>query len=206
MKTTTLVLALAAFHASSASILPSDASIRSHPEVARFRSLPKMDGDQLRRLTQGFYTMLQLHAAQVDPSKPLERVLLEHNKHLFSEKIKNAVDAQIVGLKGDIKHSDKLTDKVGETLGTARGYFDKVKSAKEKLENPVGAIGDVVSDSLGGIASTFGFRNLEEAADGEEGEGRVGFQTVASGESRVARFSFLPNSASAALFAKVTFC
>jgi hypothetical protein len=102
----------------------------------------------------------------------MERVLIAGHKHLFSEKIKNAVDAEIVGLRGDIKHSDQMTDKVGEILGTARGYFDKVKEAKKTLENPVGAIGDAVSGAIGDIGSSFGFRNLEgEAKD----EGRIMF-------------------------------
>lgn len=114
--------------------------------------------------------MLQLHAAQIDSKKPMERVLLAGHKHLFSEKVKNAVDAEMVGLKGDIKHSDQMTDKVGEILGTARGYFDKVKEAKKALDNPVGAIGDAVGDAVGNIASSFGFRNLEGEDAKEEGK------------------------------------
>lgn len=146
------------------SILPS--SSLAHPETLRFDSLPKMNSQQLRELTQGFYTLLQLHAAKKYPGKPMERVLVENNKHLFTEKIKNAVDGELVGLKGDIKHSKKLAGNVGEVLTSARGYFNKVKDVKKKLENPVGAVGDMVKGSvgkaLGGLTSSFGFRALKE--------------------------------------------
>ena len=148
-------------------------STQNHPQVSKFRSLPKYTPDQLRQLTQGFYSLMEMHAAQLKSDKPLGRVLAENNKHLFTEKIMNAVDGEIVGLKGDLNHSSKLTDNVGEILGTARGYFDKVKEAKQKLENPVGAIGDALKDSVGGalgnIGSSFGFRNLE----GEKKEGNI---------------------------------
>jgi hypothetical protein len=116
---------------------------------------------------------MEIHAAQLKSKKTLGRVLAENNKHLFTEKVMNAVDGEIVGLKGDLKHSSKLSDNVGEILGSARGYFDKVKEAKAKLENPVGAIGDAVKDSLGGaigdIGKSFGFRNLEGEEGKEEG-------------------------------------
>lgn len=157
------------------SLLPSSAGISGHPEVTRFLSLPKFDRRQLREITQGFYNLLELHASHVNPNKPVGRVLLEDDQHLFTTKIMNAVDSEIVGLKGDIKHSSKLTTEVGEVLGTAKGYFDKVKEAKDKLEHPMDAIGgavkDTVSNALGGLGSRFGFRALEEEKK-EEGESR----------------------------------
>jgi hypothetical protein len=108
---------------------------------------------------------MEMHAAQLKSGKPLGRVLVENNKHLFTEKIMNAVDGEIVGLKGDLKHSSTLTENVGEILGSARGYFNKVKEVKAKLDNPVGAVGDAIKDSVGGalgdIGKSFGFRNLE---------------------------------------------
>lgn len=154
-----------------------------HPNVAHFRSLPKMNGDELRKLTEGFYTLLQLHAAQVEAGKPMERVLVENHRVLFAEKVKNAVEAEIVGLKGDIKHSEKMTNSVGEMLGSARQMYDKVKGVKEKLENPVGAVGDIVKDSvgnaLGGLTNSLGFRVLEE--EQKEGDKKEEGREVSKG-------------------------
>ena len=168
----TLYLTLLITTSINCSLLYSDSTL-NHPQVNQFRSLPKYTPDQLRQLTQGFYSLMEIHAAQLKTGKPLGRVLIENNRELFAEKIKNAVDGEIVGLKGDLKHSSKLTENVGEILGTARGYFNKVKEAKEKLENPVGAIGDAVKDSvsgaLGNIGSSFGFRNLEGEENKEGG-------------------------------------
>lgn len=177
MKTTAAAVALLmTVSMCTCSLLPSDSGLLDHPVVARYLSLPKYDKEHLQQITQGFYNLLEMHASQVAPGKPMDRVLLEHDKHLFTTKIMNAVEGEIVGLKGDIKHSSKLTNDVGEILGSAKGYFDKVKDAKKKLENPVDAIGDAVKDSvgnaLGGLTSSFGFRVLEEAEQ-KEGECRL---------------------------------
>ena len=165
MKTqTTFILMLALSSSITTSLISSSSS--SHPSTSQYASLPKMNSEQLRELTRGFFTLLQLHASQVSSKKPMERVLMESSHHLFTEKIKNAVDGELVGLKGDIKHSKSLSGNVGEVLTSARGYFDKVKEAKKKLENPVSAVGDLVKDqvgnALGGLTSSLGFRALEE--------------------------------------------
>lgn len=170
---TTLILLLSLSSSIMTSLMSSSSS--SHPSTSKYASIPKMNADQLRELTRGFFTLLQLHASKVAPKKPMHRVLLESSNHLFTEKIKNAVDGELVGLKGDIKHSKGLSGNVGEVLTSARGYFDKVKEAKKKLDNPVAAVGDLVKDqvgnALGGLTSSLGFRALEEEQK-EEGKDR----------------------------------
>lgn len=197
MKTTTFAAAfLAMASMCTCSLLPSDSGVLNHPQVSRFLSLPKFNKEQLQQITRGFYNLLEMHASHFAPGQPLERVLLENDRHLFATKIMNAVDGEIVGLKGDIKHSSKLTSSVGEILGTAKGYFDKVKDAKQKLENPIDAIGDAVKDSvgnaLGGLTNSLGFRVLEEAEkkEGESCSGLCnsarlfGFETLCFGSNK----------------------
>lgn len=134
--------------------------------MSHYRTLPKLEMHQMRQLTQGFFTVLQLHVLNSadkhkDFSKPgsMGRVLIEKEKHMFSEKVQAAVDGELMGLKGDVKGSQKLSLKVKDILGSARGYFDQVKTAKENLTNPAAAIGGALKAGLGKLSP---FRTLEE--------------------------------------------
>lgn len=125
--------------------------------------MPKMNAKELRELTKNFLTLLHLHVSQISTNKPMERVLIENSQHLFTEKIKSVVNGELTGLKGDVKHSKGLSSKVGELLSSARGYFNKVKDVKNKLDNPVGAVGSLIKGKIGGAfdgLSSLKFREL----------------------------------------------
>lgn len=144
-----------------------------------FKQLPKLSPENLQEVIKGFNSVIHLmaihHAPEgADFTKPgtMERILVETESSEENESFMEKVDGQLIGLKGDIAQSEGLTGKVGEVLESAKGYFDQVKQAKEKLMNPTALVGDAVSGAIGGavgdITSSFGFRRRLEETEGED--------------------------------------
>ena len=134
-----------------------------------YRKLPKLHPDKLRDLTEGFQTLLHMHLAHSMKMQSGKNRRVLGLRHMFTDKVKQSVNGQIVAIKADIKGSQKLSVKVKGYVDEATGYWTGVKDSKKKVEDQLkNAVAGAATEAIGSLAGKFGFRMLEGEEEGGE--------------------------------------